>query len=86
MFDPLVVDVCTEGAGVEAMGEPDGDEVTASGFLGVNAVVLPLDVDVTLDLLPDFVTERSFEDIPPMTPTCSLCDGLRFGCARWLEL
>lgn len=87
MFDPFAVDGDTGGAGVEAVGEPDGDEVLASGFLGVNAVVLPVpDVDVTLVLLPDFVTERSFEDFPPMTPPAPCAMGSASPRPRWFAL
>lgn len=64
------VDGCTEVAGGEDTGEPEGDAAFASGFLGVLADAPELDVaglrsDVELPLVV-LVSERFFEDFPPI--------------------
>ena len=66
------VDCCTEVAGGVVTGEPEGDEVTASGFFGVlTDVAGPDGVTLRSDVLPFpvLVAERSFEPLPPIYET-----------------
>lgn len=74
LAEEVEVDCCTEVAGGVVTGEPDGDEVTASGFFGVlTEVVEPDGVPLRSDVLPFpvLVAARSFEPLPPIceTPT-----------------
>lgn len=75
------VDGCTEVAGGEDTGEPEGNAAFASGFLGVLADAPELDVaglrsDVELPLVV-LVSERFFEDFPPIVEEVYDCAARR---------